>query len=131
MPMQRLQQSTRHPKTRVPVANNDASSASTYRCAKNVSIHAVIIAELKLGNIQRHVFGADLVERADHASFEDRPKAFNRVRVNRADDVLMPSVVNCLVMPRWHNIPPCRSMKLSSVVVQFDCGIIAEKVRKR
>jgi hypothetical protein len=50
---------------------------------KNVRVLAVIVAELKLRNIERHIFGADLVERANDPAFEDRPEALNRIRVKR------------------------------------------------
>ena len=71
--------------------------ASVYHRTKDVRIGAVIIAERKLRDVEREIFGADFVERADHAAFEDRPKAFNRVRVDRADNVLMPAVIDCAV----------------------------------
>jgi hypothetical protein len=45
------------------------------RRTENVCVVSVVIAELELGNIERHVFPADLVEGADHAAFEDRPEA--------------------------------------------------------
>ena len=54
----------------------------------------VVVAELELGNIERHVFGAHLVERADHAALEDRPEALNCLRVDRADNVLTLGVVD-------------------------------------
>lgn len=62
--------------------------ASVYCCPEDVWIEAVVVSELKLRNVQRHIFGRHFVERADHASFEDRPETFNRVGVNRADNVL-------------------------------------------
>jgi hypothetical protein len=40
--------------------------------SKNVSIEAIIIAEFKFCDQQRHVL-ADLVERADDAALEDAP----------------------------------------------------------
>jgi hypothetical protein len=68
---------------------SDLVSAACYRLLKHVRIHPVIVTELKLRDVERHVFCAHFVERADHAAFEDRPEAFNRVRVNRADHVLL------------------------------------------
>jgi hypothetical protein len=38
---------------------------------ENVCIHAVIIAELELGHTAAYIFGS-LVERTDHAAFENR-----------------------------------------------------------
>jgi hypothetical protein len=54
-------------------------SASLNRRAENVRIVPMVVAELKFCDVQRHVFGADLVERADDTALENRPEAFNRV----------------------------------------------------
>jgi hypothetical protein len=56
-----------------------------------------IIAELKLGDIEREILGADFVETANHATLEDAPEAFNRIGVNRTDDVLAGAVPHRLV----------------------------------
>src|SRR5438034_10986701 len=61
---------------------------------EDVFVASVVIPELKLSDVERHIFGADFVEGADNAAFENRPEAFNRVRVDRADDVLTLGVVN-------------------------------------
>lgn len=69
-------------------------SLTPFNCrSENVRVEAVIIAELKFSDIERHIFGADLVERADDPALEDAPKAFNRIRVNRANDVLLALVL--------------------------------------
>lgn len=57
---------------------------SVDRCSKNIRVHSVVVAELKFRDVERHVFGAHLVERADRAAFEDRPEAFDGVGVDRA-----------------------------------------------
>jgi hypothetical protein len=62
--------------------------ASTNSCSEDVGIHSVVIPELKLGDVERHVFFANFVERADYTTFQDRPKTLNRVCVNGADNVL-------------------------------------------
>ena len=64
---------------------------------KHIGVEAVVIAELKLRNVQRHIFGGHFVKRADHAPLENAPKAFNRVRMDRADHVLVLAVVNHLM----------------------------------
>jgi hypothetical protein len=69
-------------------------SALTYCRAEDVAVLAIVVAELELRNIQRQVFLADLVERADTAPFEDRPEAFNRVRVNCTNDVFAAAVLD-------------------------------------
>jgi hypothetical protein len=65
------------------IPRQHTSSARNCR-PENISILAIVVAELKLGDVQRHIFGADLVERADRAAFEDRPETLNRIRVDRA-----------------------------------------------
>jgi hypothetical protein len=75
---------------------SDHASAACYRRPEHVGIAAVVVPELKLGNVERHVFGAHLVKRADHTAFEDGPETFNRVRVNRADDILVLRVHDAL-----------------------------------
>lgn len=68
------------------------------RCAKNIRVSAIIVAELKFSDVQRHIFGGHFVERADATTFENRPKTFNRVSVNRADHILLLAVINRLVI---------------------------------
>src|ERR1700694_1327708 len=69
-------------------------STSADRHSENVRIHAVIVAELELGDVQRQILFADLVESAYHTAFDDRPEAFNGVGVDRADDVMPGAVVD-------------------------------------
>src|SRR5258708_12868721 len=58
------------------------------------SFKTVVVAELKFGDVQRHVFGADLVERADDTALEDAPKTFNRLSMDGTDNVLVLGMVN-------------------------------------
>src|SRR6202166_1184832 len=71
---------------------SDHASAACYRHPENIGVVAVVVAELELGNVQRHVLGTDLMERADHATLEDRPEALNRVRVDCANNVFFRAV---------------------------------------
>jgi hypothetical protein len=73
------------------------SSASFDRRSENVRVLPVVIAELEFGNIQRHIFPAHFMECADHAALENRPEAFDGLRVDRADDVLTSRMVNSRV----------------------------------
>jgi hypothetical protein len=75
---------------------SDLVSAACYRRLKHIRIEAVVISELKLRDVKRHIFGRHFMERADHTAFEDAPKAFNRVRVDRADNVLLFVVLHSL-----------------------------------
>jgi hypothetical protein len=62
--------------------------ASLNRRSENISVLPIIIAELKFGNIERHIFSAHFVERADYAALEDRPEALDGLSMNRANDIL-------------------------------------------
>jgi hypothetical protein len=62
--------------------------------SEDVRVLAVIVSELKLGDIERHVLAVDLVERPDDTALEYRPEALNRIRMNRADNVFMCGVID-------------------------------------
>jgi len=64
-----------------------AISASLDRRSENVRVLPIIITELEFGNIERHIFAAQFVECADHATLENRPESFDGLRVDRADDI--------------------------------------------
>jgi hypothetical protein len=69
-------------------------SASPDRRSENIRVLTVVITELELGNIERHIFSAHFVECADYAALEYRPEAFNRLSVDCADDILTARMVN-------------------------------------
>ena len=69
-------------------------SAFPDRHAEDVIVLAVVVPELELRDVQRQILGADLVERADDPALEDRPEAFNRVRVDRTDNILAGRVID-------------------------------------
>ncbi len=70
------------------------TSAFLNRRSENILVHPVVIAELELGDIERHVFFADLMEASDDTALENRPEAFDGLGMNRADDVLAGCVVD-------------------------------------
>ena len=70
--------------------------ASVDRRSEDVGIETVVVAELKFRDVQRQIFFADFVERADHAALEDRPEALNRVGVNGTDNILLAMMVDRL-----------------------------------
>ena len=77
------------------VCGSDAMILTSPDCrSKNVRILAVVIAEVELGDIERHIFAAHFVECADHAALEDRPEAFDGLSVDCADDILASRMVN-------------------------------------
>ena len=67
---------------------------SAYRRSEHVGVEAIVIPELKFRDVDRHIFGAHLVERADYAALEDRPEALNRVGMNSADHVLLAMMID-------------------------------------
>ena len=69
-------------------------SCALNRCSENIVVKAIIISELELRNVKWHVFGADLVERADDTTLENAPETLNRLSVDRANNILMLGVVN-------------------------------------
>ena len=71
--------------------------ASAYRRSEDVRVHAVIVAELELRDIQREVLFADFVESADHATLNQRPETFDSVGVDSADNVFVLGVIDGFV----------------------------------
>lgn len=63
-------------------------SASPNRVAEDIGIHAVIIPELKFGDVQMQILFADFVERPHDTAFQDRPETFDGLSVDRAINVL-------------------------------------------
>ena len=72
-------------------------SASLDRRSEDVSVLPVVVAELEFGNIERHIFPAHFVERADNAALEDRPEAFDGLSMDCADNILTSRMVNSRV----------------------------------
>ena len=70
-----------------------SSLAALNRRSENIVIEPIVVAELKLRDVQRHVFGADLVEAANDAALEDAPEAFNRIGMDRTDNVPLRAVM--------------------------------------
>lgn len=70
------------------------ASAPCYGFAEDVGVVAIVVAELELRDVQRHVFRAHLVERADDAALEDRPEAFNRVGVKQDLQIAYAKLLN-------------------------------------
>jgi hypothetical protein len=68
--------------------------ASPNCCPEDVRILTVVIAELELGDIQRHILPAHFVECSGDATLEDRPEAFDGLSVDRADHILAVGMIN-------------------------------------
>jgi len=76
---------------------SDRVSAACYRGSENIYVFAVVVAELKFRDVQRQILAADLVIVANDAALDERPKALNRVRVNRAHNVIFRALANDLM----------------------------------
>src|SRR6187401_1926412 len=76
---------------------SSCASASCYGSAEDIGVVAVVVAKLEFRDVQRHVLGADLMEAADDPALEDRPEAFNCLRMHRADNVLLGAVHDAFV----------------------------------
>ena len=70
------------------------NSASLDRRSENIRVFPIIIAELELGNIERYIFPAYLVEAPDDAALEDRPETFDSLGMDCAHDILPLGMVN-------------------------------------
>lgn len=65
--------------------------------SENIRVHAVVVAELKLRDVQREILGADFVERSDHPALNQAPKAFYCLGMDGTDHILPRRMVNGLV----------------------------------
>jgi hypothetical protein len=74
-----------------------ATSATRYDGSECVGIVPMVVPELKLVDVQRQICGAHLMEVADDAAFNQRPKTLDALSVNRTDDILPLSVVDNLM----------------------------------
>ena len=71
-----------------------AHLTSADRGSENVGIESIIVSELKLRDVQRQIFTADLVVAAHDAALNQRPETLNRVGMDRADDMLSGFVID-------------------------------------
>src|ERR1700737_3422533 len=69
-------------------------SAARYRRTKYVRVIAVIVAPFKFSDVQRQVLAADFMEAAHDATFQQRPKAIDRLSMNSAVDILTSAMPN-------------------------------------
>lgn len=76
---------------------SSCASASCYRHSEDIGVVAIVIFELTFRDVEWEIFFTDLVIRADNRPLEDRPEAFNGLRMYRADNVLMGAVHDRLV----------------------------------
>jgi hypothetical protein len=94
------QSATQQPAQRLTtllIACAEEGSASPYRLREDIIVLAVVVAELELGNVQRQILFAHVVECADDPALQDAPETFNGLSVNRANNVLVDRVINVLM----------------------------------
>ena len=72
-------------------------SAPRYGTAEDVRVIPVVVPELELGDVQRQILCADLVERAHDAAFHEAPEAVNGLGMDCADHILLAAVAHGLV----------------------------------
>lgn len=70
------------------------SSAPTNRLAEYIRVFSIVISELKFSDVQMQILFANFVECADDPALQDRPEAFDGLRMNCAVNVLVRPVVN-------------------------------------
>jgi hypothetical protein len=63
------------------------------RRPEDIRVFAVVVPELKLSDVQMQIFFADLVVRANDATLQDRPEAFDGLSVDCTDNVFMRPMV--------------------------------------
>ncbi len=73
-------------------------SATTYGRAEDVRVVSVVVPEFELGNVQRQILSAHLVEAAHDAALQQRPETIDGLRMNDAVDVLSGRVVDGAVV---------------------------------
>src|ERR1700691_4016798 len=66
--------------------------------SENIRVVPIVVAELKLGHVERQIFAADLVIAAHDAAFNQRPETLNRIGVNCTDYMLADAVIDNAVI---------------------------------
>src|SRR5437763_750837 len=69
-----------------------ATSAARYELSERIFLALHLVPKLEFVDVQRQIGLGNLVEGADDAALQQAPKAFNRLRVDRADNVLLGSL---------------------------------------
>ena len=77
-----------------------ATSASSKDCLEDIGIVAIVVAELKFGEVQRQIGLAYIVIRADDSALEQAPERFQIVGMDLAAHILVRLVVNVLMRKR-------------------------------
>jgi hypothetical protein len=70
-----------------------------------MSVEAVVVSELKFRGVRRHVLGLTLWKEPMISRLKNAPETFNRVCVDRADDVALRLMLNGLRATRPYPKP--------------------------
>src|SRR5271165_6614037 len=68
--------------------------ASLDRRSEDVLVELVVIPEFEFRDVERQIFAAYFVKASHDAAFDERPKAFDGLSVDSADDILAACMVN-------------------------------------
>ena len=72
-------------------------SAPRYGNTRNVRVISAVVPEPELGHVEREVLSVDLVEGAHDAALDKRSGTVDRLRVDRADHILLAAVADDLM----------------------------------
>ena len=73
--------------------------------SEDVDVAPIVVSKLKLTDVQRQIFAADLVEAPHNAALNQRPEAVDRLRMDRADDMLTSTVIDDRVREVFVKLP--------------------------
>jgi hypothetical protein len=71
-----------------PASQRTSASGPRYRLAEDIGFTAVIVAELKLGQVERQILLADMMKATHDAALEETPERFQIVGVDFAANIL-------------------------------------------
>ena len=78
-----------------PLSEASASqraSAPCYGLTEDILVVPVVVAPFELGNVERQILRADVVEGPDNAALQERPDAVDRAGVDLAANVFAPAM---------------------------------------
>jgi hypothetical protein len=107
-----------------------SASGPRYRLAEYVRLTAVIVAELKLSQVQREILLADMMEAPHHATLEETPKRFEIVGMNLSPYILASTVADGFVREILFQEAIARMFVCGYQVNRFADGLAHECVER-
>jgi hypothetical protein len=86
------------------------ASAQCYGVPEDIRVFAMVVAKLKLIQIQREIFLTDVMVGADNATLQERPERFAIVGMHLPAHVLMRFVIDMLMRERLMQLLVARSL---------------------